>query len=189
MGNIINNYYSELIVIMVLIIIIGIVIMIIPLFKNIKINNDKLLGITKKEFNILNEDQLKKDIFDLYTRVEIAKSKFDYDTLKELLTSTLYEEEEQKLQTLKRNKQKLVSTNIKLQELKILSIKNIEQLEIIDIYLYISKYDYIINNKKELIRGTDKTQYQIEYKITIEKNNKYFKLKEIECTGKWIKND
>lgn len=186
MEKIIQNNYSELIILMVFIIIIGIIIILIPLFK--RNNSKEYLGLKKIDKNI-DKEQLTKDIFTVYKKMEVAKSKFDFDTLKELLTDNLYKEEEQKLQELKKNKQKLVLTNIKLQELKILSITKKEQLELINIYLHVSKYDYIINNKKEVIRGTDESEYQVEYKISLEKNNiKYFKINNIECTGKWIKN-
>jgi len=192
----ISNNTDILMILMIFIILLGIFIMLIPLFqekKNKKDKNIDNLGLNdieiKKIDENLNKDQLTKDIFDIYKKVEVAKSKFDYKTLKELLTDSLYQEEEQKLKQLKNNKQKLVATNIKLQEIKILSIQKKNEIELIDVYLHVSEYNYIINNKKKIIRGTDEAIYQIEYRITLEKNkDKYFKIKKKECTGKWIKN-
>lgn len=193
MTELILNNYDTLIILMISICTIGIVIMLIPLLtKKKKQEENNLLGLTNKELKrldkITDKEQLLKDVFELYKKVEVAKSKFDYDTLKELLTDNLYKEEEQKLKQLKANKQKLVATNINLQDIKILRITNKKETDLIDFYLYVSEYNYVIDNKKNIIRGTDKAEYQIEYKLTIEKKDKYFKVNKLECTGKWIKN-
>lgn len=193
MTELILNNYDTLIILMISICTIGIAIMLIPLLtKKKKQEENNLLGLTNKELKrldkITDKEQLLKDVFELYKKVEVAKSKFDYDTLKELLTDNLYKEEEQKLKQLKANKQKLVATNINLQDIKILRITNKKETDLIDFYLYVSEYNYVIDNKKNIIRGTDKAEYQIEYKLTIEKKDKYFKLNKLECTGKWIKN-
>lgn len=193
MTELILNNYNTLIILMISICVLGIIIILIPLFtKKKKTTENNLLGLTAKELKrldkITDKEQLLQDTFDLYKRQEVSKSKFDYDTLKELLTDNLYKEEEQKLKQLKANKQKLVATNIKLQDIKILRITNKKETELIDFYLHVSEYNYVIDNKKNIIRGTDKAEYQIEYKLTIEKKDKYFKLNKLECTGKWIKN-
>ena len=193
MTELILNNYDTLIILMISICTIGIAIMLIPLLtKKKKQEENNLLGLTNKELKrldkITDKEQLLKDVFELYKKVEVAKSKFDYDTLKELLTDNLYKEEEQKLKQLKANKQKLVATNINLQDIKILRITNKKETDLIDFYLYVSEYNYVIDNKKNIIRGTDKAEYQIEYKLTIEKKDKYFKVNKLECTGKWIKN-
>lgn len=193
----IGSNTSGLIMIMIFIILLGIVIMIIPIFKRnkkIKDNQNENLGLNdteiKKIDDTLNKGELIKDIFAIYKKAEVAKSKFDYETLKQLLTEILYKEEEQKLKLLKANKQKLVATNIKLQEIKLLSIKNIDEATFVEAYLYVSEYNYVIDSKKKVIRGTDEAEYQIEYKITLEKNiDKHFKITKLECTGKWIKNN
>lgn len=193
MSELILNNYNNLLILMITICIIGIIIMLTPIFtKKKKQTENNLLGLTTKELKrldkITDKEQLLRDTFELYKRQEVAKSKFDYDTLKELLTDNLYNEEEQKLKQLKASKQKLVATNINLHDIKILRITSKKETELIEFYLYVSEYNYIINNKKNIIRGTDKVEYQIEYKLTIEKNNKYFKLNKLQCTGKWIKN-
>ena len=185
MTNIINDNYYTLIFFMIAIIIIGIILILISLLKNKK---DNIIENTNLKIDDDKKEQLTKDIFNIYKKVEVAKSKFDYDTLKELLTEELYIEEEQKLNNYRANKQKLIKTNIKLQEIKILSIKTKDEKDTINAYLHVSQYNYIVNNKKEIIRGTDKEIYQIEYQITIEKTNKYSKIKNLKCTGKWIKN-
>lgn len=196
MPKLITTYRTEIIILMLSIIFIGIVIIIVS-----SLSNKKKKELEVKEDNGLNDNQIAKidnsitkeeltdEIFNLYKKVEIAKSKFNYDTLKDLLTENLYTKEEQLLKQLKANKQKLVATNIKLQNLKILAIQKQEEKELIIANIHVSQYDYIIDNKKNIVRGTDESEYQIEYRLTIEKNyNKYFKLTNIKPTGKWIKN-
>jgi hypothetical protein len=88
---------------------------------------------------------------------------------------------------IKADKQKIVATNIKLEEAKIISVKN--KAEKINLYLHVSQYDYVIDNKKKVVRGTDSAIYQIEYKITLEKTKEeQYLITKKDCTGKWINN-
>lgn len=187
---------SILIAVMLGLILSGILILILTPILNkrkIKIEKQTTNALTEKQIKKIDDtidiEKLKEETFDLYKKSEVAKTKFDYDTLKEILTNNLYQEEEQKLKLLKENKQKLVATNIKLQDFKIISIKKEEKKEYINIYLHVSQYDYAINSKKKVIRGTDETEYQIEYHLTLEKNKNKIKLNKKNCTGKWIKNN
>ena len=68
-------------------------------------------------------------------------------------------------------------------------IRKKKEKTIIMVYLHVSQYDYVINKQKQVIRGTDQTDYQIEYKLTLEQQpDKHFTIKKKECIGKWIKN-
>lgn len=186
MIELINKNYNELIILMISIILLGIIIMLIPLF--IKKEKKEIIDTTKIDKSI-DQEKIKKEAFSLYKKIEVAKSKFDFDTLKEILSESLYIKEEETLKQLKADKQKLVATNIKLQEAKIISVQNKNNVEKINLYLHVSQYAYVINNKKKVVRGTDDTVYQIEYKITLEKTkNEQYKITKKECTGKWINN-
>lgn len=195
MTEIINDNYNTILITLIGLIVVGIIIMLIPVFlkrqdkelskdHDIDLDNDSL----KKIDNNLDKDKLTEEIFELYKQVETAKSKYKYDTLKEILTEDLYKIEEEKLKAKKAEKLKIVKTNIKLHEIKILDIKKEDDIETILAYLHVSQYDYILNNQKELIRGTDNEVYQIELRLTIEKNNDKYFIKKKEITGKWIKN-
>ena len=180
MYKIISENKEILIILMIFIILLGLVILLLPLFQKNKKEPQKIKEII--------DEELTKEIFELYKKTEVAKSKFDYNTLKELLDDKLYEEEEKKLKELQNKKQKLVATNIKLQALKILSNQKKDNSSVISAYLHVSEYNYIIDSKKKIKRGTDEAEYQIEYRITIEKTNDNLKIKKQECTGKWIIN-
>lgn len=195
MTNIINDNYNTIMITFASLILAGIIIMLIPIFlkkedkelskkHDIDLDNDSL----KKIDSNLDKDKLTEEIFELYKKVETAKSKYKYDILKEILTEDLYKIEEEKLKAKKAEKLKIVKTNIQLHEIKILDIKKEDDIENILAYLHVSQYDYILNNKKELIRGTDNEVYQIELRLTIEKNKDKYFIKKKEITGKWIKN-
>lgn len=196
MNNFINSNYYDLIIILLSITGIGILMIILSL-----IINKKKKQLEEKNANGLNDREIKKidktltrekltnEIFSLYKEVALAKSNFDYDILKELLTKELYIKEEKNLEKLKNNNQKNIITDINLEKIKILNIKKEKTTKKIIAYLHVSQYDYVIDNKKNIVRGTKEIEYQVEYRLTIDKKpNKYFKLSNITTTGKWIKN-
>ena len=132
---------------------------------------------------------LKEEVFSLYKKLEIAKTKNDYKVLTEITTDDFYQNQQKELQMMKTNHQKLVATNIYMRDAQILSFQKIKDKIITIVYLYVSQYDYVIDRKKKVIRGTDEAEYQIEYKLTLEKQEEdSFKIKQEECIGKWIKN-
>lgn len=195
MTNIINNHYNLILTALLGLIFIGIIIMIMPFIQkkqDKELENAKESDLDdeniKKIDSALDKDKLTEEIFNLYKKVETAKSKYKYDILKELLTDDLYKKEEEKLMAKKAEKIKIVKTNIKLHEIKILDIKKENDIETIQVYLHVSQYDYLLNHEKELIKGTDKDVYQIELYLTIEKNIDKYSIKKKEITGKWIKN-
>lgn len=159
--------------------------------------NDSIMdysnGLTDEELKKidknLNIELLKEQTFNLYKQLETAKTKQNLKNLKEIITDELCQEQENKINYLKEQKQKNVATNIKLEDFKILSIQKNDEVTNVLTYLHVSQYDYVINKKKEIIRGTNESEYQIEYKITIEQDSdNKFKIKQKECIGKWIKN-
>ena len=159
--------------------------------QNLQTNTDN--GLTDQEikkYNInLTSLELKEEAFALYKKLETAKTKQNYTTLKEILSEELYLEQEKKLKDLKANHQKLVATNIHLKNAKVLAIQKKKDKTNIIVYLHVSQYDYVIDKQKQIIRGTDQTDYQIEYKLTLEQlSDKNFIITKKECLGKWIKN-
>ena len=134
-------------------------------------------------------EEVREQIFQLYKDIEIAKMKFRYVILDEKLDKNLYVKCEEKLKEMKKNHQKLVATDIVLEEFRILSRSVEKDMETIDVFLHVSQYDYVIDKEKKVVRGTDEGRYQIEYKITVTKNleSGQYKVQKRECVGKWIK--
>lgn len=164
-------------------IILGIILLIIPL-----LNTKKEEKLIKKTIELPDDE--KNIIFNLYKDIEIAKMKHKYLELKDKLNNELYKKTEKELKEIKKNKQKIISTDIKLENLEAISIKEDDNIKTIEVLLHVSQYDYIVDKNKQVIRGTDEERYQIEYKLKIEKNkkeNKYI-ISDMECVAKWIEN-
>lgn len=143
----------------------------------------------KKIDENLSFERLKEEIFNVYKKLETAKTKQNIKSLKEILTEELCLEQEQKIKTQKENHQKVVATNIKLENFKVLSITVEKDIKTILTYLHVSQYDYVTDKNKNIVRGTSESLYQIEYKLTIEQDkDNQIKIKKKECLGKWIKN-
>lgn len=156
-----------------------------------KLENDQKEEVSEQELQkvdpSLNLSEIKEKTFSLYKKTEIARVKSNIKSLKELVTDDLYSSYEQELKKLKTNHQKVVATDITLKDAKILSVIKEENQPInIVVYLHVSQYDYIIDKNKKVVRGTDQDHYQIEYKITLIKEQDQLKIKKKECTGKWI---
>lgn len=148
--------------------------------------NDK--EIAKIDSN-LNKKLLKEQVFSLYKKLETSRTKQNTKNLKEIVTDELYLKQVEETKEIKANKQKIVATNINLENFKVLSIEYINDIQTIKTYLHVSQYDYVIDKNKTVVRGTDESVYQIEYKITLEKTaTNQFKIRKKECLGKWIKN-
>lgn len=186
---IINNNSLGLIITLI----IGIFFMII-IIKNLT-NKKELIKTELTDEDIKKIDKnlsfeiLKEETFNLYKKLETAKTKQNIKNLKEILTEELYLEQEQKIKNQKENHQKVVATNIKIENFKVLSITEEKDVKIILTYLHVSQYDYITDKKKKIVRGTSESVYQIEYKITLEQTiDDQIKMKKRECIGKWIKN-
>ena len=117
----------------------------------------------------LDIETLKKEVFDIYEKIQIAWMNFDYDTLKKYTTDELYNAYESDLKVLNLKHQKNIMEDIKAINTKIINIKIENNIEIISSLLTIQMYDYVINNKNEVTRGTKKQKIEITYIITLTK--------------------
>lgn len=193
--NIDNSLNQVMMIFLGIFLILGILLMLV-IFKMLagkKRGNELNCELTDEEIKKMDANltrlTLKEEVFSLYKKLETAKTKQNYDTLKELLSDELYLLEEQSLKKMKEKKQKLVATNIHMKDARILSLKKGKNGIKAEFYLYVSQYDYIVDKQKQVVRGTDKAEYQIEYKLTLEQNlEKHFVITKMECIGKWIKN-
>lgn len=188
------NTISYFLIFILGILLIILIIKVLTLKNNLnQVVNNQLGELTDTEIkNIdatLDIKMLKETTFELYKKLETAKTKQNIKNLKTIVTDELYSEQEQNIKSLKEQHQKEVSTNINLENFKVLSIEMLNNIPTILTYLHVSQYDYVIDKQKTVIRGTSDALYQIEYKITLEQTpDKQFKIKKKECIGKWIKN-
>ena len=117
----------------------------------------------------INREEFSQMVYDKYVEIQNAWMNFDYDSLKELLTDELYNTYFAQLEALKVKKQQNIMSDYQLISSKIIDVKEENgRLSVIS-YLHIKMYDYVVNNKKEVVRGSDKRKIDIEYHITFVK--------------------
>lgn len=172
----------------------GVILLIISFLGNsssnsVKSKKEKVSELKNDVVKDKDFDEIKEQFFQLYKDIEIAKMKFRYAILEEKLDKNLYLKCVEKLKVMKKNHQKLVATDIMLEDFSILNRNLDGDTEIIEVFLHVSQYDYVIDKDKNVVRGTDDGRYQVEYKITVIKNLKsaQYKVLKRECVGKWIK--
>lgn len=116
---------------------------------------------------------------DIYKKIQNAWSNFEYDTLRRLTTDELYNTYKMQLEALQLKNQKNIMTDIVILKIKIVNLKEENGILSVETYLNVSMYDYVVDSKDKVIRGTKKRKANIEYLITFVKTNK--KSKETIC--------
>ena len=120
------------------------------------------LGMTSKEF--------KSMAFKIYKNIQNAWSEFDYETLRKYTTDEIYNTYVMQLETLKLKNQKNIMTDIERLNVKIFHIEETNGILNVSVYMNIRMYDYVVNSKGKVIRGTDMRKINIEYEITFVKS-------------------
>ena len=119
------------------------------------------------------EQKLLDEFYEIFVMIQKAWMNFDYEVLEEYCSNELYKEYVTDLEELKKEKCQNIMSKF---ELKNSAIRNIEKKKnrvIIDAYLEVSFYDYVINeetnsvvfgNKKEKVDNN----YDLEYIIDLD---------------------
>ena len=169
-----------------LVIMIIVIIIVVSKYKNNK--NYEGNNISSNSFSDINEAKLKeldssldikalkKEVFDIYEKIQIAWMNFDYETLKKYTTDELYNTYESDLKVLNLKKQKNIMKDIESVNTKIINVKIENNIEIVSAALTIRMYDYVVDNKNEVTRGTKDHKIEITYIITL--TRKYDKILE-----------
>ena len=124
---------------------------------------------------------LKHMAFEKFVDIQNAWMEFDYDKLRELCSDELYNTYESQLESLKLKNGKNIMTAFDNEEIKIIDIKKENKIITVSVYLRVTFYDYVINNKtKEVIRGTKDHTLTNNYEMQFvrEENDKK---KEVKC--------
>ena len=124
-----------------------------------------------EKYNI-NKDELKQMVFDKYVDIQNGWMNFDYDNLRNLLTDELYNSYKMQLEALSLKKQKNIMADYKLLDIKIVNIKNENNIINVDAYLKISMYDYVIDFEEKVVRGQKDQKVEVTYLITFVKTIK-----------------
>ena len=100
----------------------------------------------KKYFD-KNLIELKKELYDKFIKIQEAWMNFDYDTLKETCSNEIYNTYYEELEALKlKNCQNIMSDFEKIDD-RIISIKEENNNIIVEYYLKLFFYDYVINTE------------------------------------------
>lgn len=120
----------------------------------------------------MNVNEFKDKVFNIYKDIQTAWMNFDTDTIRKLTTDEIYNMYSSQLETLKLKKQKNVMTDITLDEVKIIDIKEQNNIITTSVYLRVKCYDYVIKEAtNEVVRGREKDKIVIEYVLSFVKSS------------------
>ena len=146
----------------------------------------KELSLIKNRFKDVDDETLEKyginreeflDMaYDKYIRIQKSWMYFDYETLKDLVTDELYNTYYAQLEALKVKKQQNIMEDFDYVNSQIIDVKEENNTLTVSIYLNVKMYDYVINEKNKVLRGSKQRKIDIEYKISFVKPLKNKKL-------------
>lgn len=117
----------------------------------------------------INEEELVKEVFRIYQKIQVAWMNFDYDTLKKYTTNELYNMYVSQLNTLKVKKQQNMIENIRFYRANIMNYQiNHNELETITIQLQVTCKDYLIDQTTgQVVRGNKLNTMNYTYNLTL----------------------
>ena len=109
-----------------------------------------------------------ESLYKLFEIIQNAWTKFDYDTLRDVLTDELYNSYRMQLKTLKRKKQiNQMSDFIPIEAVLFDLIENDDKTYSFKFALRYAFFDYLTTEEGKLISGDKKTRIDILYEITL----------------------
>ena len=110
-------------------------------------------------------DSLKEMAVNKFVEIQNAWMDFDYDTLKKCCTDELYNSYYEQLEVLKAKKQKNIMSDFKTIKICITDVVESEKFINVQVFLKIAFYDYIVNDKGEVLHGSKDTKIMNHYKL------------------------
>lgn len=135
----------------------------------VRLSNENDIEVIKGEA----ANQLKADVYTNFVEIQEAWMNFDYDKLRDLCSSELYESYKSDLQILKRKSQKNIMKEFHYKDCSIVEVNETKKQKTIKAILYVSFKDYIIDTKtNKCIQGSkNKTFYNV-YQLEFTSNKK-----------------
>ena len=138
-----------------------------------------------------DEEEVNREAFNIYNQVQLAWSNFELDKVKELISEKMYNDYIEKMEELKTKNQKNIMDEIEYESNKIVGIDIEDNIETIVCEMDVKCYDYIIDEKENIIKGKKDKKYNYKYKLVLNRNiktNKYIltekKILKIKLEGK-----
>ncbi len=137
---------------------------------------EEKISIVKKKDKKFDLDELNKNTFDIYKKVQLAWMDFDLDELKKYISEEMFEQYKKQLEELQRDKRKNIMSNIDFVSNEITNIKIENKIEVIECLMKVTCNDYIIDENEKVVKGKKEKLHTYKYKLVFNKDlktNKY----------------
>ena len=114
----------------------------------------------------LNIQEFNNTVFNNYKQIQEAWTNFDLDTIRNLVSDEIYNMYSMQLDTLKIKSQKNIMSDITYIDNYITDINVDNNIETIETILKVSCYDYLVDDKDNVIRGNKNIKLHYTYKLT-----------------------
>lgn len=139
-----------------------------------KLTDNKLTleEITNKLGKDFNYEKFKKLVFDNYKEIQIAWMNNDIESVRSLLSDTLFNTYKTELLTLEMKNEQNIMEDIEYVDCFIKNINLTKQKEEIEVNLIVTCTDYIINKStNKVLRGNKRQTNKYYYKLVFEKDS------------------
>lgn len=121
----------------------------------------------KKYLPTYDIKEVRKQLVEIFKEIQIAWMNFDYDKLRSLCTDELYNTYKTQLEVLKAKKGQNIMSQFKIVETRIYSVKEVNGIVQLDVYMSIHFYDYVINTEDDIVtRGSEYRKIHNKYLMT-----------------------
>ena len=114
----------------------------------------------------LNIQEFNNTVFNNYKQIQEAWTNFDLDTIRNLVSDEIYNMYSMQLDTLKIKSQKNIMSDITYIDNYITDINVDNNIETIETILKVSCYDYLVDDKDNVVRGNKNIKLHYTYKLT-----------------------
>ncbi len=116
-----------------------------------------------------DEEEFRKETYELYKTIQTSWMNFDNETLKKCVTDELYNTYSAQLSTLKVKKQTNIMKDFKLLNSNIIGMEIKEKVVALTLKMKVECYDYVVDKEGKTLRGNDKQKVIYEYAMTFNK--------------------
>ena len=128
--------------------------------------------VNLEKYNI-NKEELQKEVYDIYIRVQEAWSNFELEKVKDVISDEIYNMYDSQLSTMKIKNEQNVMSDFKFLKCTVIRVQDDENTltRIIDVELEVLCKDYIINTKNnKVVRGNKNYINTYVYKLSFKKS-------------------
>ncbi len=109
-----------------------------------------------KALPTFNSLEFQVKVFDIYKIVQTAWTNFDYETIRKNVTDELYNMYKVQLDTLKKQQRISITKDFALKYFDIVGMEIKKEMVSLTVFMKVECYDYVVNSKGKVIRGSAK---------------------------------